>query len=78
MEGTNIVIEWRSAEGKRDRYPALAAELVRLGVDIIVTSGQGATHGTKAATSTIPLVMTQDRDPLAVGTSSAWRGRAGI
>src|SRR6266576_3643317 len=39
VEGKNIVIEWRSAEGKLDRLPALAAELVRLKVDIIVTSG---------------------------------------
>ena len=39
VEGKNIVIEWRSAEGKRDRLPALAAELVRLKVDIIVTAG---------------------------------------
>src|SRR5688572_23490079 len=43
VEGKNIVIEWRSAEGTRDRIPALAAELVRLKVDVIVTAGPGST-----------------------------------
>src|SRR4030095_9698313 len=44
VEGKNLVIEWRSAEGKQDRLPALAAELVRLKVDIIVTGGPTATR----------------------------------
>ena len=44
VEGKNIVIEWRSAEGKLDRLPALAAELVRLKVDVIVTTGSSATR----------------------------------
>src|SRR5918996_1984673 len=51
MEGKNIVIEWRSAEGKRDRLPALAAELVRLKVDLIVTAGPLVTRFVKKATS---------------------------
>src|SRR5262249_36238106 len=55
-EGKNIIIEWRSAEGKNDRLPALAAELVRLKVDVIVTAGPTQTHAAKAATSTIPIV----------------------
>ena len=50
MEGKNIVIEWRSAEGKADRLPALAAELVRLKVDIIVTTGPYSTRAAKEAT----------------------------
>ena len=50
VEGKNIVIEWRSAEGKLDRLPALAAELVRLKVDIIVTAGGTATRAAKEAT----------------------------
>ncbi len=67
VEGKNFVIEWRSAEGKPDRLPALAAELVRLKVDFIVTAGPTATRAAKEATSTIPIVMTQDPDPVANG-----------
>ena len=50
MEGKNIVIEYRYAEGKLDRLPALAAELVRLKVDVIVTAGPPATRAAKEAT----------------------------
>jgi len=67
VEGKTIVIEWRSAEGKIDRLPALAAELVRLKVDVIVTSGPLPTRVTKDATSTIPIVMTQVNDPVGNG-----------
>ena len=67
VEGKNIVIEWRFAEGKPDRLPALAAELVRLKVDIIVTGGPTATRAAKEATTTIPIVMAQDTDPVANG-----------
>ena len=67
MEGKNIVIEWRYAEGKFDRLPALAAELVRLKVDTIVTAGPQATRPAKQATSTIPIVMAQDPDPVGNG-----------
>ena len=67
VEGKNIVIEWRFADGKLDRLPALAAELVRLKVAVIVTGGGPATRAAKAATSTIPIVMTQDPDPVANG-----------
>jgi ABC-type uncharacterized transport system substrate-binding protein len=66
-EGKNIVIEHRYAEGKRDRLPALAAELVRLKVDVIFTGGANATHAAKKATSTIPIVMAQSADPVAEG-----------
>jgi putative ABC transport system substrate-binding protein len=67
VEGKNIVIERRHAEGKLERLPALAAELVRLNVDIIVTSGPTATGPAKEATSTIPIVMTFDDDPVGSG-----------
>ncbi len=67
VEGKNIVIEWRSAEGKLDRLPALAAELVRLKVDIIVSGGLGPTRAAKEATITIPIVMTNDGDPVGTG-----------
>ena len=67
VEGKNIVIEWRYAEGKLDRLPALAAELVRLKVDVIVTAGPAATRAAKEATATIPIVMAQDSDPVGNG-----------
>jgi putative ABC transport system substrate-binding protein len=67
VEGKNIVIERRHAEGKSDRLPALAAELVSLKVDIILTSGPTATRPAKEATSTIPIVMTFDDDPVGSG-----------
>ena len=67
LEGKNIVIEWRDAEGKLDRLNELAVELVRLRVDVIVTPGAGATRSAKEATMTIPIVMTQERDPVSSG-----------
>ena len=67
VEGKNIVIEWRYAEEKPERLPGLAAELVRLKVDIIVTGGPPATRAAKEATATIPIVMTQDSDPVGNG-----------
>ena len=67
VEGKSIVIEWRYAEGKLDRLSELAAELVRLKVDIIVTAGRTATHAAKEATVTIPIVMGQDPDPVGNG-----------
>jgi putative ABC transport system substrate-binding protein len=67
VEGKYILIEWRYADGKPDRLPALAAELVHLKVDIIVSASPPATRAAKGATSTIPIVMTQDSDPVANG-----------
>src|SRR5215472_3983529 len=67
VEGKNIVIEYRYAEGKSDRLPSLAAELVRLQVDVIVTAGPVVTRTLKQATSTIPIIMAQDSDPVGSG-----------
>jgi putative tryptophan/tyrosine transport system substrate-binding protein len=67
VEGKNIVIEYRYAEGKLDRLPALAAELVGLKVDIIVMGGPAATRSAKQATATIPIVMAYDDDPVGSG-----------
>ena len=67
VEGKNIAIEYRYSEGKRDRIPELAAELVRLKVDVIVTGGAPYTRAAKEATSTIPIVITQDPDPVGNG-----------
>ena len=67
VEGKNIVIERPYAEGKPDPERAIAAELVRLKVDVIVTVGSNATRAAKEATATIPIVMTQDPDPIGNG-----------
>ena len=67
VEGKNIIIEYRYAEEKLERLPALVAELVRLKVDIIVTGGSTMTRAAKEATSTIPIVMAQDPDPIGNG-----------
>jgi putative ABC transport system substrate-binding protein len=67
VEGKNIVIEYRYAEGKLDRLQELAVELVRLKVDVIVTAGPSATRSAKGATATIPVVMAFDYDPVGSG-----------
>jgi putative ABC transport system substrate-binding protein len=67
MEGKNLVIEQRWAEGKLNRLPALAAELVRLKVDTIVSAGPTVTRVAKEATVTIPIVMGFDDDPVGSG-----------
>ena len=67
VEGKTIVIDYRWAEGKLDLIPGLAAELVRLNVDVIVTAGPADTKGAKQATSTIPIVMGFDNDPIGNG-----------
>ena len=68
VEGKTIVVEWRYAEGKLDRLPALASEFVRLKVDVIVTGGPTPTRAAKEATSTIPIVMAQHTDPVGSGS----------
>src|SRR5215471_13400671 len=68
IEGKNIAIEWRTQEGTyqhiRDRLPALAAELVRLQVSVIVATGSGDVRAAREATATIPIVMIVDSDPV--------------
>ena len=67
VEGQNIVIEYRSADGKDERLPGLAAELVRLKVDVIVSASPPATEAAKRATSTVPIVFALSGDPVAAG-----------
>ena len=67
VEGQNIVIEYRSAEGRAERFPDLAAELVRLQVDVLVASGEPAILALKRATTTIPIVMAISADPVGTG-----------
>ncbi|MBI3625081.1 MAG: hypothetical protein HY215_02870, partial [Candidatus Rokubacteria bacterium] len=66
-EGENLVIEYRFAEGKTERFPALAAELVRLNPDVMVTLGSAAALAAKKATGTIPVVMGSSLDPVREG-----------
>jgi ABC-type uncharacterized transport system substrate-binding protein len=67
VEGKNITIEYRFAEGKNDRLPELAADLVRLKVDLIVTQGTPIALAAKSATTTIPIVMGSGGDPVGAG-----------
>jgi len=67
VEGKNIVIEWRDANGNFDRLRELAAELVRLKVDAIISPGPAVTRVVREATSSIPIVMASDTDPVGSG-----------
>jgi putative ABC transport system substrate-binding protein len=67
VEGKNIVIEWRWAEGKYERFPSLIAELIASKVEVIVTAGTPATVALKKATTTLPLVMIAVGDPVGTG-----------
>jgi putative ABC transport system substrate-binding protein len=67
VEGKDFVVEWRSAEGRYERLPEVAAELVRLNVDIIVTGVTAAIRPLQQATSTIPIVMAYSVDPVGNG-----------
>jgi len=71
VEGQNLVLERRWSEGRNDRHPALAAELVRLQPDLIVASGTAATLAAKAATTTIPIVFITVGDPVGSGIVSS-------
>jgi putative ABC transport system substrate-binding protein len=74
VEGQNLVIEYRSADGRAERFPDLASELVRLKVDLIVTRGTPAAEAAKNATETIPVVMVAIGAPLDVVASFAHPG----
>src|SRR5215510_6791244 len=67
IEGNNIAFEYRYAEQKNERLPELAADLVRLKVDLIVVTGGQPALPAKKATNTIPIVMTSATDPVALG-----------
>jgi putative ABC transport system substrate-binding protein len=78
MEGQNLIIEYRLAQGKGERLPALAAELVQLPVDVIIAPGGQASRAAKQATSTIPIVMAPVGNPEGLGLVATWHGLAGI
>ena len=67
VEGRNIIVEWRDSEGRLDRLPGLAAELVGLPVDVLVADGSSATRALKDATATIPIVMATSASPVEQG-----------
>jgi putative tryptophan/tyrosine transport system substrate-binding protein len=77
VEERNVAIEWRFADGKPERLPALAAELVALKVDIIVTPNPAGTQAAKEATTTVPIVMLQVADPVRSGFVASLAGPAG-
>jgi putative tryptophan/tyrosine transport system substrate-binding protein len=70
-EGKNIVLEYRYAEGKVDRLPSLAAELVQLKVDVIVTTSGNSARAATEATKTIPIVLTTGADPVKTGLAES-------
>jgi putative tryptophan/tyrosine transport system substrate-binding protein len=74
VEGRNLLIEYRSADGRAERFPDLASELVRLKVDLIVTRGTPAAKAVKSATGAIPVVMAAMGEPLAVVATLAHPG----
>src|SRR6266446_2204247 len=69
--GRNLLIEWRFAEGRNERLPSFAAELVRLKVEVVVTVSTDAALAAKKATASIPIVFTQVSDPVALGVVSS-------
>src|SRR5258707_11150403 len=75
--GENVVIEYRYANRQLERLPALAADLVRLGVDIIVTGAHQNTVAAMKATTTIPIVMTNSIDPVGAGLVASLARPAG-
>jgi putative tryptophan/tyrosine transport system substrate-binding protein len=77
VSGKNITFEFRYADNKLDRFPALADELVRLQVDVLLTPGTAGALALKKATKTIPIVFLDVTDPVAAGSLIAWLDQGG-
>src|SRR5580658_7425937 len=71
VEGKNLAIEWRFAEGHKERLPALAADLVRAKVEVIVSHGSEGTRAAQQASSAIPVVAAATGDPVADGFAAS-------
>ena len=67
VEGKNILVELRSAEGRTERFPSLVAELVQLNVDVLVSTSSEAVRAAKQASKTLPIVIVTNQDPVATG-----------
>ena len=78
IEGRNLVIEYRDADGRFERFPSFAAELVALKVDVIVAPVTPAARAAKQATATIPIVFAATSNPIGAGLVTAFRGRAAM
>jgi len=78
VEGQNLLIEYRSADGQPERFPELARELLQVKVDIIMTRGTPAALAAKTATATIPIVMASVAIPSAPGSSRVWDAQAAM
>ena len=76
VEGRTVVIEARYADGKFARLPDLAAEIIRLKVDVIVAAPTPAVRAAQQATRTVPIVMAFSGDPVGEGSSPAWHAQA--
>src|SRR5215467_11238490 len=76
-EGQNFVMEYRSADGRPERFPGLAEELLRVKIDVIVTRGTPAAIAAKQATGKIPIVMASSGDPLSTGLVASLAHPAG-
>jgi putative ABC transport system substrate-binding protein len=76
IEGKNILVEYRYAAGRNERFPTLVAELVNLKVDLFFSTQAIVVRAAKQATKTIPIVMAVTPDPVAAGWSIVWHARA--
>jgi putative ABC transport system substrate-binding protein len=77
VEGKNLLIEWRFADGRYERLPQLAAELAKSNVEVVVTHSSQGTQAAQRATSTIPIVMTAVGDPIGSGFAKSLKRTGG-
>jgi putative tryptophan/tyrosine transport system substrate-binding protein len=76
-QGNNLIVDYRSADGRNERLPALVTELMGFNPDVILVRGTPEILAVRNATSTIPVVMTAVADPVGVGVAASWRALGG-